>query len=297
VNEVNEQVRQWLTRPTGLATRLRALCAQAGFTGKALAEDLGWPEYRVSKIFNGHKTPSIAEVNAITAACRADPDEARDLRALVAEAVTRRSDFRSRQKDGQADVQRTYNELVEGSTLIRHFEVAYVPGLLQTPDYARRVFEEQAALHGGLDDVDVAVATRAERQRWLYNPDKRFEFLLTESVLRFVLPSPDAMRAQLDRLQTVVGVGNIRFGVIPFGVSLPITPQGPIQLYDDLGIVEHYLGEDFYRGEDSARLARVFDFLWDEAIEGDAVRRMIVEAQAALRGVDRHGAIRIDPVP
>lgn len=283
MNEVNERVKQWLTQPAGLATRLRALGAQTGLTGKALAEKLGWPEYRLSKLLNGTKIPNVAEVEAIGSACEANADEIQGLRALVEEAVVMRSDFRSRQRDGQADVQRSYNELVERSSLIRYFEVAFVPGLLQTPDYARRVFEEQVILHGGREDIDESVAMRMERQRWLYNSSKHFEFLLTESVLRLVLPSRNAMRAQLDRLQTVIGVDNIRFGVIPFGVPLPITPQGPIQLYDELAMVEDYRGENFHRGEDSARLARVFDLLWDEAIEGDGARRLIVKAQEELR--------------
>lgn len=282
MNNVNEQVKQLLTRPGGLTPRLRSLRMRAGLTGKALGERLGWPEYRVSKIFNGTKIPSVAEAEALCSALGAAEDETREVLRLVEEAVLQRSDFRRRQQDGQVAVQQDYNELVAGAALVRHFEVAYVPGLLQTPDYARRIFEEQVSLHGGIDDIDDAVATRMERQRWIYNSSKRFEFLLTESVLRLVLPPVTAMRAQLDRLQTVIGMENIRFGIVPFGVPLPTTPQGPIQMYDDLAVIEDYLGENFHRGEDSERLARVFDRLWQEAVEGDAARRLIVAAQESL---------------
>ena len=45
------------------------------------------------------------------------------------------------------------------------------------------------------------MATRLARQRYLYEPGKRFEFLLTEAVLRFLITPPDVMRGQLDRLQ------------------------------------------------------------------------------------------------
>ncbi|MEV0810896.1 Scr1 family TA system antitoxin-like transcriptional regulator [Micromonospora sp. NPDC050200] len=49
--------------------------------------------------------------------------------------------------------------------------------------------------------------------------------------------APDVMRGQLDRLQTVVGVPNIRFGILPLGVQLAITPQNSFQMYDDIAIV------------------------------------------------------------
>lgn len=282
MNELNEQVKQLLARPGGLLSRLRALRTQAGLTGKALGEELGWPEYRVSKLFNGTKIPSLAEAESICDALEASDADRRLIRRLVEEAVQQRSDFRQRQRSGQVIVQQDYNTMVAKASVVRHFEVAYVPGLLQTAEYARRVFDEQVVLHGGLDDVEAAVATRLERQRWLYESGKRFEFLLTEAVLRLVLPSTNAMRGQLDRLQTVIGVGNIRFGIIPFGVPLPITPQGSMQMYDDLAVIESFLGETFYGSEDSARLDRIFGLLWEEAVEGDAARRLIVQAQEAL---------------
>ncbi|MCO1595506.1 DUF5753 domain-containing protein [Micromonospora sp. RHAY321] len=83
----------------------------------------------------------------------------------------------------------------------------YVPGLLQTPDYARRILTEMVELHNlDIADVDAAVSTRMQRQHLLYDAGKRFEFLLAEPVLRWLLASPDVMAGQLDRLQTVVGV-------------------------------------------------------------------------------------------
>lgn len=70
-------------------------------------------------------------------------------------------DWKLRMRRGQVGVQASYNELIEGARLIRHFETAYAPGLLQTADYARRVLAEMVELHGlDVDDVDRAVLMR-----------------------------------------------------------------------------------------------------------------------------------------
>ncbi|WP_406038691.1 DUF5753 domain-containing protein [Micromonospora sp. NBC_00898] len=186
-------------------------------------------------------------------------------------------------RQGQAAVQDSYNQFVAESRLIRHFETVYVPGLLQTADYARRVLAEMVELHN-LDtaDVDAAVATRMQRQHLLYDTSKRFEFLLAEPVLRWLLPPPDAMRGQLDRLQTVVGVPNIRFGILPLGVPLATTPQNSFQMYDDVAIVETFIGETTYRDDEAATYAKAIERLWNEAVTGEDARRLIVRAAQDL---------------
>jgi hypothetical protein len=92
---------------------------------------------------------------------------------------------------GQVAVQDNYNQLVAESQVNRHFETVYVPGLLQTPDYARRILTEMVELRDlNMSDVDAAVASRMQRQQLLYDTSKRFEFLLAEPVLRWLLCPP-----------------------------------------------------------------------------------------------------------
>ncbi|MFF5176622.1 Scr1 family TA system antitoxin-like transcriptional regulator [Micromonospora sp. NPDC000316] len=94
------------------------------------------------------------------------------------------------------------NPIEEWLRLIRHFETVYVPGLLQTADYARRILTEMVELHNlDIADVDAAVASRMQRQHLLYDTSKRFEFLLAEPVLRWLLCPAEVMRGQLDRRQ------------------------------------------------------------------------------------------------
>ena len=92
------------------------------------------------------------------------------------------------------------------------------------------------------------------------------------------------MQSQLDRLHTVLGLGNVRFGVLPMGAELAVTPQNSFQLYDDLAIVESFAGETVYRDAEAATHERVLDRLWREAVVGEAARPLIVRAAEALRG-------------
>jgi hypothetical protein len=133
-----------------------------------------------------------------------------------------------------------------------------------------------------IDDIDAAVAVRTCRQQALYDTTKRFEFLRAEPVLRWGLCPPSVMVAQLDRLATVVGMPNVRIGAIPLGVEIPTSPQNSFQLYDDLAVVETFVGETTHGPRDSRAYARVMDRLWDEAAVGDHARRLIQRAAGDL---------------
>src|SRR5262249_32147140 len=104
-----------------------------------------------------------------------------------------------------------------------------------------------------------------------------------EAVLRLVpLRSTEEMRDQLDRLISLSRLPNVRFGVIPFGVHLPVTPQAGFQIYGETGAIEDFIGDRYLYGDDLAKLERIHAMLWDEAVEGDGARRLVVAAQSAL---------------
>jgi len=277
------QPHEWLTQPGGLAERLGTLRDAAGLTGKQLADALGWAPSKVSRIEKGRQTPSAVDLDAWTRACNAPAAAERELLTLLEEYQAAHRDWKRRLRLGQAGTQAGYNELVRQSTLIRHFETAYVPGPLQTRAYAQRVLEESARLHGlEVDDLQASVDTRLLRGQWLYDTEKRFEFLLAEPVLRWRLCSRDVMREQLDRLQTVVDLSNIRFGILPMDVELTTTPQNNFVMYDDLVVVETFVGEREHRGEEAERYAAVMDLLWSEARTGREARHLIVKAVDVL---------------
>jgi hypothetical protein len=136
-----------------------------------------------------------------------------------------------------------------------------------------------------VDDTDAAVAKRIRQQANLYDPEKRFEFIIGEPVLRYLLVPPSVMRGQLDRLLAVIGMDRIRFGIIPMGRELKWTPQHSFQIYvgdEPVVEVESIVKGPWYRGEDADRFGRFFDWLWEEAVEGAEARDLIMSAIRAL---------------
>jgi transcriptional regulator with XRE-family HTH domain len=279
---LNPIVTDWLTRPAGLAPRLRALRNSAGLAGTDLADRAGWHQSKVSRIENGKQLPSVADIRTWTSAC-GTPEAVDELLDLLGDVQAVHLDWKRRTSRGQVAVQASYNELVQGSKIIRHFETVVVPGLLQTPEYARCIAIEAASIHGTDDDPDQVVATKLQRQHLLYDSTKEFEFLLAEPVLRWLPGPPEVMRAQLDRLQTVIGLPNVRLGVVPLGVQLDTMPQNSFVLYDDVAKVETFVGESSHTGDEAASYASIMDRLWAAAAEGNEARRLIIRAADELR--------------
>jgi transcriptional regulator with XRE-family HTH domain len=282
-----ESLEEWLTQPEGLATRLRLLRAQAGLSGKDIADANGWAQSKVSRIESGKQTPSADDITAWCRACAAGNDVLQELLRKQAEARVWNATFRHRMRHGQEGIQLDYAALARESSLIRHFETVFVPGPLQIPEYAHAILTGMRNLHSaGTDDVDQAVAARMQRQQMLYEPGKRFEFLLAEPVLRWLIVPPAVMRAQLDRLQTMIGLERVRFGIIPMGVELATVPQNTVELYtrEDgvLAVAETFIGETWHRGDEARRYAAVLDNLWQDAAEGENARQLIVNAALAL---------------
>jgi hypothetical protein len=109
-----------------------------------------------------------------------------------------------------------YVGLEEAATLIRVYEVQFVPGLLQTEEYARAVVMQGSP---GLspDEVENRVNVRLGRQR-LFAKEKapRLWAIVDEAALRRPMGGRDVLAGQLKRLIEAVGEPNITLQVMPF---------------------------------------------------------------------------------
>jgi transcriptional regulator with XRE-family HTH domain len=110
----------------------------------------------------------------------------------------------------------TYLGLEEASTLIRTYEVQFVPGLLQTEAYARAVI---MLGHGQADvsELDRRVALRMTRRSLLDRPDgPRLWAVLDEAVLRRPIGGRAVLRQQVAHLLERCEHPNVRLQVVPF---------------------------------------------------------------------------------
>ncbi|ACY96860.1 MULTISPECIES: helix-turn-helix domain-containing protein [Thermomonospora] len=114
---------------------------------------------------------------------------------------------------------RTYLGAEQEASEIRCFEVQFVPGLLQTEDYAREVI----ALDCGADPAEQArrLELRMARQRILTRPHRPVNLwaVLDEAVLRRPIGGTETMRGQLEHLLKAHRMPNVTIQIVPFAAG------------------------------------------------------------------------------
>ena len=272
---------EWLTQPGGLAERLRRLRRSAGLTGDQLASRLGWARTKVPKIENGHQMPTEEDVTRWVEACGQPADVATEYLDLLTRAQTQYRRWKHELRQGHAAMQISWDRLVRQARTVRNFEIVVIPGLLQTPAYARYRAVEAVRNYGAAEEgIDEAVTTRMRRQEVLYEPGRTFEFVTTEAALRIGACPAEAMIGQLDRLGVLSQLPNITLGIIPLGVPLPAMPQNPFIILDDKVIAETHGSEATIGGNEVEMYRRLADALLAEAVTGSDARALITSAVA-----------------
>jgi transcriptional regulator with XRE-family HTH domain len=123
-----------------------------------------------------------------------------------------------------------YVGLEEAASQVRAYEVQFVPGLLQTEDYARAV---TLLGHAGAPaaEIDRRVRLRMARQDVLARPaPPNVWFVLDEAVLRRSLGSAAVMRDQLRHLLTMAERPNLTIQVVPFDAGGHAAAGGPFSI-------------------------------------------------------------------
>ncbi|MET8803596.1 helix-turn-helix transcriptional regulator [Streptomyces sp. NPDC004546] len=273
------------TAREALGARLRELRTEAGLEGKDLAALLGWQTSKVSRMQNGKQTPTRDDLSAWAHALER-PDVEAELHGLLAglDMKQRNRSWRKQLAGGLQGRQEIAVRLTENTRQIRGLEVSRIPGLFQTPQYARAVFDSLAEFRGIPATTDAAVEKRMRRQEALYDPEKTFRFILCEAAL-YHRPCPvDVMAEQLDRLYNLVGQKRVELGIIPFGAQLRRTVPHAFWIYDRrLVIVETISEELWLTGDEDLQLyERAWDWLAESAEYGPPARRLIGRARASL---------------
>ena len=197
-----------------LGAALRRLRKNAGMSGEDMAAALGVSQSRVSRMELGQQIAAPAVVDSWARVAGASDTERKTLLGIAEAAATETVSWRKAMSRGLVKLQEDSAELEASAATIWNFQTAGIPGLLQVPEYARRVF---AAGHpdAGPTDIAATVAARMNRQAILYDETKHLEFILTEAAVRWRLGPESLMRAQVDRIITVSGLENVTVGIIP----------------------------------------------------------------------------------
>ncbi|MEU2431526.1 helix-turn-helix transcriptional regulator [Streptomyces sp. NPDC007861] len=267
-----------------LAKRLAELCRDAGLTGRDIARLCSWHPSKSSRIMNARTPPSADDIRAWCQACGAE-DQTEDLLASLRTAEGMWVGWRRMERAGLKQAQEARLPLFERTRRFRSYSSWFVPGLIQTYGYTEAVLRAVQRRRVEVDDVADAVAVRMERQRVLYEGDRRFAFLVEESVLRNGLGGAEVQEEQLCHLLTVGSLPSVSLGVVPTRTERSRMPVEGFWIFDtgqvNVELVSGYL--TLTQPSEVAAYADTFRELADMAVYGAKARALIMSVIQTLR--------------
>ncbi|MER7715632.1 helix-turn-helix transcriptional regulator [Streptomyces flaveolus] len=183
-----------------LGKRLQELRERAGLKREEAAKVLRVAPATVRRMETAEVALKIPYVQILLTAFGVPEDEVAAFVTLAEEA--NRPGWWQRYTDVLPDWFSLYVSLEGAARIVRSYEPHFVPGLLQTEDYARAVLDAGTIGTAGQEAVERHVSLRMERQRLLDRPDPpHLWVIMDETVLRRpVSVHGRVMREQLDRL-------------------------------------------------------------------------------------------------
>lgn len=269
-----------------LAARLRALRKATGISGNRFATRIGWAQSRLSRVELAKQLPNKDDIRAWVHATNNDPATEQELLDLLRRAQTEHEAHRVAYRHGGAAVQAKIGRREARAKTISVYQPSMVPGLLQTPEYIRELFDLPCgpkALGEPPEKIEEIVTGRVRRQQILYQTGRRLRFVLGEAALRTPPISVTTLIGQLDRLTVVAGLPAVELGIGPLGDPMPAFPLSGFTLLDHtVATVESLSGETAVSSPDDVDLyVKAFEQLMAAAARGpDAValiRRVVAE--------------------
>ncbi|HEY7145478.1 MAG TPA: helix-turn-helix transcriptional regulator [Streptosporangiaceae bacterium] len=266
-----------------LANRLKEIRKDEGLTGRQLAALSGWHFTKISKLEHAVTSPSEDDIRTWCRHCRAE-DQVPDLIANLRSIESMYLEWRRQLRAGLKYVQESSVPLYERTHSFRVYESAVIPGLFQTAEYVAAILRIAADLYESGSDIDQAVAARMERQRFLYDRERRFSFVLEEEALRTMIGGRDVMLGQLDRILAVMSLPSVSVGVIPSMMARKIWPGEPFWIFDNhtvrIEITSAHL--TITRPQEIALYGSAFEWLQRSALYGAAARDLVARAIAEI---------------
>jgi hypothetical protein len=263
-----------------LGAQLRRLREASGVTREMAGYEIRGSESKISRMELGRvgfKERDITDL--LTLYGVTDPDQRASLQELARQA--NQPGWWHRYNDLLPSWFQAYLGLEAATSRIRTYEVQFIPGLLQTPDYAQAVVRLGHA-GASADEIARRVQIRIERQQILTRErPPHLWAVVDEAALRRPIGGPQVMHDQLAALIGATKLPNIRLQVIPFHAGGHAAAGGafsvlrfPEQDLPDVVYVEQLTG------------ALYLDRREDVEAYAAAMERLCVEAEPLSRTPD-----------
>lgn len=279
-----------------LGRHLRELRNQARLTVRAASTALEWSDQKIWRIETGQTSMRSLDVEAMCRVYGADAEMTQGLMGLAKETKAR--GWWHAYGDVIPENFDLYIGLEEAAERVQQYSAELVPGLLQTPDYARTLITED---NPGVDaeEIERRVHVRIARQALLTRVTSpvSMEVALNEAILRRPVGGREVMAAQLDHLVERAALPHVSIRVVPYDAGLhhgllsgsftmlrfPLggdgQPTEPPTVYVDGFTGDLYLDKP----NEIERYDGAFQSIWGSCLGHRETQRLIQQAARELR--------------
>jgi transcriptional regulator with XRE-family HTH domain len=277
------EVRSPTVRRRELGALLRKLRTEKGLTVEQAAGQLMFSMSKLSRMETGHGVATRRDIRDLCALYEVT-DEAERKRMMNLAVEGRQAGWwQSYDLNQFAD----YVGLEADAVSVKNYQSILIPGLLQTPDYARAV-NNAVMPQPDPERLDEQTEVRLRRQeRLTQNPPLGFRVVLDEAALHRVIGGPAVMKAQLRHLAELSQLPNVTLQVIPFSTGAHPAMDSTFNVLEfadgvpGVVYVEGLVGWVYMkRSRDIERYARVFEHLCRVALPPDESVELIKETAA-----------------
>ena len=262
------EVRSPTVRRRELGALLRTLRNQNGLTVEQAAEQLLCSPSKVSRMETGHGAATPRDIRDLCNLYAVTDQAERDRLMKLARESKLQGWWQSYDL-----TYATYVGLEAEAVAISDFQSSVVPGLLQTPDYARAGHEGTMPRLTN-EQIEMQIQAKLTRQSLLTQANPlTFRAVMDEAVLRRVVGGPQVMGKQLDRLIEVARLPNVTLQIIPFTVGSHPGLESNFNILElpkptpSIVFVEGLVGSMYLeRAEDLKRYQEVFERLQTVAL-------------------------------
>ncbi|MGW5868004.1 helix-turn-helix domain-containing protein [Streptomyces sp. NPDC055239] len=271
-------------RQQRLGAELRKLRERAGLNSREAGQKLGVNPAHISNIEAGRFGVSADRVRAFALGydCADEPY----IEALAAMTTGRSRNWWDDYRDILPPVLVDLSEMEEHATALRTVQFTHLPGLLQTPDYARVIFQQNVPALSP-PSVEHRLSHRIKRQGVLYaDAPTPYAAIIHEAALRMQFGGAEIMRKQLahiaemgERESVTVRVLPFAAGVFPGAGQTVVIAHGPHLQLDTVQLdTEH--GSEFLHAEAQLMkyrtiMGRLENLSLDASVSRDFIRSLI----------------------
>ena len=213
-----------------LRTELRTARLDSHLTQEQVARAMEWSMSKMNRIEKAKSGISANDLKALLPFLGIE-DTARAEELMDLARAARESPWWSRYKDVAPEKLLELIDYESAASAVSQFEPIFIPGILQTEDYARAVLQVFYDEKSATERLTAMVELRTTRTGLLARENApRFSFVLDESVIHRVVGSSAIMGRQFQHLANLAKQSNITIQVVPFTAGLHPGMKGPFEV-------------------------------------------------------------------